>query len=309
MQGANAVMARHRKSLERDELSKLLVRQLKLSNVNRFAPLFPLTILIILQIFHAIGKSQSALLFCPMWRAMSPTMGSDDPIDEIIDILMECTVLVEEIDASENENEMQRLELACWSLRQQIQTWYKRLQAASPGRLYTPTSNLTDTPLSRSAKIAFPHTFNFVALEVAEAHMLCWAALLIISSSFHGVESQREFKLRAYASSPYSGDAHPDYQKRSEVFLREAEFYANQICRGVGYFLQPHMHILGGHNLLFPVSMAAKFFYGNHFDDKYQWCQEVFAVLNSIGLGLASVLQGTPWSRYKLGESHANETE
>lgn len=38
MQGANAVVARHRKSLERDELSKLLVRQLKLSNVSRFGP-------------------------------------------------------------------------------------------------------------------------------------------------------------------------------------------------------------------------------------------------------------------------------
>lgn len=242
-----------------------------------------------------------------MWQALSPTMGSDDPIDEIIDILMECTVLVEKMDGSQPETDVQRLELACWSLRQQIQTWYKRLQATSPGRLYTPTSNLTGIPLSPSAKLAFPHTFNFVALDIAEAHMLCWAALLIISSFFHGIECQRESRSRAYDVSRFP-DVNSDDQKRSEFFLREAEFYANQICRGVGYFLQPHMHILGGHNLLFPVSMAAQFFYGNHFDDKYQWCQEVFAVLNSIGLGLASVLQGTPWSRYKLGESHENET-
>ncbi|KAJ5183429.1 hypothetical protein N7492_001045 [Penicillium capsulatum] len=286
MQGANAVVARHRKSLERDELSKLLVRQLKLSNI-----------------FHAIGKSKSALLFCPMWRALSPTMSSDDPIDEIIDILMECTVLVEKISSSPPESEVQRLELACWSLRHQIQAWYRRLQGSSLGKLYTPNSDLTEVPLSPSAKSTFPHTFHFVALDVAEAHMLCWTALLILSSFFHRIECQREYQPQAvYALSPVSEDAKSDDQRRSEYFLQEAEFYANQICRSVGYFIKPHMNILGGHNLLFPVSMAAKFFYGNHFDDKYQWCQEVFAVLDSIGLGLANVLQGTPWSRYKLGE-------
>ena len=34
MQGANAVIAKHYKSLERNELSKMLLRQLKLSNVS-----------------------------------------------------------------------------------------------------------------------------------------------------------------------------------------------------------------------------------------------------------------------------------
>lgn len=34
MQGANAVIAKHHKSLERNELSKMLLRQLKLSNVS-----------------------------------------------------------------------------------------------------------------------------------------------------------------------------------------------------------------------------------------------------------------------------------
>jgi hypothetical protein len=83
--------------------------------------------------------------------------------------------------------------------------------------------------------------------------------------------------------------------------MNYAELYTDQICRGVGYFVQPHMHILGGHNLLFPVSMAAQFFYRNDIHDRYLWCQEVFASLESLGLGLAHVLQGTPWSKYKSG--------
>lgn len=39
MEGANAVLARHEKSLERDELSTLLLRHLKLSNVSQTLPL------------------------------------------------------------------------------------------------------------------------------------------------------------------------------------------------------------------------------------------------------------------------------
>jgi hypothetical protein len=37
MEGANAVLARHQKFLEKDHLSLLLLRQLKLSNVSSAA--------------------------------------------------------------------------------------------------------------------------------------------------------------------------------------------------------------------------------------------------------------------------------
>lgn len=91
--------------------------------------------------------------------------------------------------------------------------------------------------------------------------------------------------------------------KESELYMEESEFYADQICRGVAYLIQPDMHILGGENLLFPVAMAAQFFHGNGFHDKYEWCQEVFIALESLGIGLSHVLQGTPWSDYKSGEA------
>ena len=40
MQGANAVLSRHEKSLKRDQLSSMLLRQLKLSNVSMLQDLF-----------------------------------------------------------------------------------------------------------------------------------------------------------------------------------------------------------------------------------------------------------------------------
>jgi hypothetical protein len=44
MQGANAVVAQHEKSLERDQVSIMLFRQLKLSNVGSLPPYLLATI-------------------------------------------------------------------------------------------------------------------------------------------------------------------------------------------------------------------------------------------------------------------------
>lgn len=255
------------------------------------------------QIFHAIGKSKSAQLFCPMWQVLSPAVGCNDPVDEIIDILMKCTTLVENMGTAKTRLEADRLEASCWNLKRQTEAWYKRLQATSPEPLYTLTSNITGIPLLNSTtKNLFPHTFKFADLDIAETHMLCWTALLIMSTFFYDAERRKEAAAQALVTTPVSDDASADDLKGSELFMKEAEFYANQICRGVGYFVQPHMNILGGHSLLFPVAMTSQFFHLNGFKEKYQWCQEVFAALEATGLGLASVLLGTPWSRYKMGE-------
>lgn len=131
--------------------------------------------------------------------------------------------------------------------------------------------------------------------------MLYWTASLIIYTLFQEIERRVEFSQTILAVPQSLNPVHVTRHGESSPFMKNAELYTDQICRGVGYFVQPQMHILGGHNLLFPVSMAAQFFYRNEIEDRYLWCQEVFAFLESLGLGLAHVLQGTPWSRYKSG--------
>lgn len=223
-----------------------------------------------------------------MWRVLSSSIGTNDPLDEIIEILMECTSLVEQVEGMQSEQDAQQLMNSCWNLRVHTRTWYAKFESIHGTPLYTATPDEGSIPRSDASKKIFPERYEFTSLEIAETHMLYWAALLIIYSLFHGIELQKEW---------FSQDRCPN--KESGFFLNSAELYANQICRGVGYFIQPHMHILGGHNLLFPVSMASQFYYRNDFHDQYQWCQEVFVALESTGLGLAKVLRGTPWSTYK----------
>lgn len=212
-------------------------------------------------------------------------------MDEIIDILMGCTSLVEQMDAVQSEQDAQNAIMSCLALRAEAKAWYGRFELIHGRPLYTTTPDTTNILQAGFPNPVFPERLEFAAIEVAEGHMLYWAALLIIYSLLHGLELQKEFFRQGSSS-----------KGQAAMFQEGAEFHANQICRSVAYFIQPHMHILGGHNLLFPVSMASQFFHRSGLHDQYQWCQEVFASLESSGLGLASVLQGTPWSRYKAGK-------
>jgi hypothetical protein len=223
-----------------------------------------------------------------MWRFLSPK-DSDDPVDEIIDILMTCTSLLAQMEEVRSTYDADQLMQECWDLNMQTMVWYDKLESIHGKPLYTKVPDETNVPRCQSSRNLLPERYEFVALEVAESHMFCWTAMLMMYSLFHRLEAQKEHLPPGYASD--KGEA--------ETFLKGAQYYAIQICLGVGYFLQPHMHILGGHNLLFPVSMASQLFHINGLHEQYQWCQEVFAALETTGLGLASVLQGTPWSRYK----------
>ncbi len=240
-----------------------------------------------------------------MWQSVTSCTDSNgwaDPVDEIIDILMSCTFFVEYIDNVRSGHDTMQLMKLCTLLKQQTKSWYERLKFTSRSPRYTTIPNKAEIPSSDVTKSLFPDTYHFATIETAEAHMLYWTASLIIYTLFQEIE-RREQASVVFVDSQNSNSSDIPGHDRPCSFTKPAELYADEICRGVGYFVQPHMHILGGHHLLFPVSMAAQFFYRNDIQDRYLWCQKVFAYLESLGLGLAHVLQGKPWSKYKSGSS------
>lgn len=214
---------------------------------------------------------------------------------------MNCTLFVEYIDNLHTSHDTLQLMNLCDLLKRQAESWYVRLNSKSSNPLYTTVPNKANIPRSHVTRSLFPETYDFASIEIAEAHMLYWAASLIIYTLFQEIERRGDFPCAVFDESQHPSLTALSAKDRPGSFMNMAELYTDQICRGVGYFVQPQMHILGGHHLLFPVSMAAQFFYRNGIHDRYLWCQEVFASLESLGLGLARVLQGTPWSKYKSG--------
>lgn len=215
---------------------------------------------------------------------------------------MSCTLFVEYIDNVRSDHDTMLLTKLCNRLKRQTELWHEGLKSTSPSPLYTTIPSKADIPRSDVTKSLFPNAYHFASIETAEAHMLYWTASLIIYTLFQEIERREQASI-VFVEPQSSNSSNMSCHGKPYSLTESAEFYADEICRGVGYFVQPHMHILGGHNLLFPVSMAAQFFYRNDIQGRYLWCQEVFASLESLGLGLAHVLQGTPWSKYKSGSS------
>ena len=216
---------------------------------------------------------------------------------------MECTGLVEDAGNMQSDIDVQRVAGSCWDLNNQLTYWYGRLGETIKGPLYTDMSSEIDS-LQQETPPFFQQRYYFVSVEVAESHMLYWAASLIIQSLFYEFERRKEdFRDESSRCPSVVHDGSDIHKFGSSSYLADAKFHADQICCGIGYFLQTHMHILGGHSLLFPIAMASQFFHMNGFHDDFDRCQEVFKFLESSGLGIASVLLGTPWSRYKSGGS------
>lgn len=236
-----------------------------------------------------------------MWRELSPP-STDNPLEEVIDILMDCTGLIEQASSVRSEQDALNVMVSCFDLRDQAEAWHARLMAMFGEALYTLAPDESKVARTKKTRHIFPERCEFISIDIAEAYMLYWAALLVIFSVLYEFD-RRKGSQPDESLDPQSRDNVKQANPRiASPFFHDALFYADQICRGVGYFVQPYMHILGGHNLLFPVAMSAQFFHGNGFHDRYEWCQDVFVALESMGLEMANVLQGTPWLTYKTGE-------
>ncbi|KAJ5340474.1 hypothetical protein N7541_009598 [Penicillium brevicompactum] len=266
MQGANAVLARHQGNMKKDQVSAVLVRHIKLSNVS-----------LVLELSYSLPR--------------------DDIIDDLIDILLTCTELVERMAQVQSINDAANVIQFCLHVKWKTEAWDKELRAKYGDTPFTMAPESNSSPRSVPSRTIFSEIYQFAAPDIAEAYMLYWSALLMIFSVLHGAELWRHSDLSG------SDEDKTAYHQNATLFLKSAEYYANQICRGVGYFIQPDMHILGGHSVLFPMAMASQFFYRHGFIAHFQWCQEVLTALETVGLGLANVIQGTPWDRYKVGES------
>lgn len=79
------------------------------------------------------------------------------------------------------------------------------------------------------------------------AHSLYWAAKLIIYSLSSGLEIKgKSFTQHEDFCTKSSSYNSKGGFEGGDIYMKNVEFYADQICRGVAYLIQPEMHILGG---------------------------------------------------------------
>lgn len=264
-----------------------------------------------------MGRRKAATLYEVLTTQQRLSQGSTEvePIDELTDLLAECSALIEHVDifiehlpASPNgvKNDGEKLLGSCLSLEGRLHQTCLRMQE----KLGTPSTGLHDVPLREDmrahlATSLFPDPFQFASLACAESHLIYWATLIILYPLVDelldvlGYRGNDVTPSQSCATHPPTGEQRSLDLDVATDFTALAEHYADEICRSVMYCTQSDMNTLGAQHLLAPLSQSAQFFQVHEVAQKYRWCQGVFVLLDSLGLGIAPLLKDMVWPQYR----------
>ncbi|EYE94473.1 Zn(II)2Cys6 transcription factor [Aspergillus ruber CBS 135680] len=279
----------------------------------------------------AIGKRQSP------WRYNIPTRSSEpgdknalapEPIDIFIDILIECTALIEDVDTFLDHGYLvrgsrrvgERLLHSCLSLEDKLHNtciWMQdKLGVPSP---LSKDSSILKTFRTAVPKDFFPQPLNFPSLTCAESHLIYWTTLVLLYPLINQLFDFLSPGL-SQSGSPASTSCYPSIES-AEIstspstetldrvdFIALTAVYATEVCRAAAYCLQPNMKALGGQMLLAPLSQSTQFFQVEQSSEKIKWCQAVFMHLPQVGFAIGVFLKDMVWPQYRLSQKRRSPT-
>ncbi|KAI3009803.1 transcriptional regulator family: Fungal Specific TF [Aspergillus niger] len=300
VQGSNAIIKQCRVNKKGTIAEKLFHRQLKF-----------------VTLCDAVGRRKAATLYEVLTTQERLSQGSTElePIDELMDLLAECSALIEQVDTfieqlpaspDGDKNNGEKLLGSCLSLEERLHQTCLKMQE----KLGAPSTLTHDVPLREDlrahlATSLFPDPFQFVSLACAESHLIYWATLIILYPLVDelldvlGYRRNDVTPSQSCAIHPQAIEQRPLGVDVATDFTALAEHYADEVCRSVMYCTQSDMNTLGAQHLLAPFSQCAQFFQVHELAQKYRWCQGVFVLLDSLGLGIAPLLKDMVWPQYR----------
>lgn len=282
-----------------------------------------------MKLCDAIGKRQGASHYNIPSRPETPPGSTfePEPIDEFIDILVECSTLLEKVDhfleygqgGSEQSRRAGELLLhSCLSLEGKLHNTCVKMQT----KLGMPTPLPQNARILKEFRSAIPKDFfseplQFPSLTCAESHLIYWTTLVLI---YPLIDQLLDFLGSSESHVPSIPGCYPSIENEpiathrntspqtSVDFLALTDVYASEICRSVAYCLQPNMKALGGQMLLAPLSQSTQFFQVQESTQKTKWCQAVFMYLSQIGFAIGFFLKDMVWPQYRSSQKRRSLT-
>ncbi|PLB46710.1 hypothetical protein P170DRAFT_448500 [Aspergillus steynii IBT 23096] len=304
VQGSNAVIGQCAERKDESIAEQLFHRQLKY-----------------VTLCDAIGKRKApAFLSSPAWQTgSSQGTGKSEPIDELIDKLAECTVLMERVDhyvqcnghgIIHNRQTGEQLLSSCLSLERRLHETCISMQRKLGG----PSTLPPNTPILQGFRSSlftdiFSDHLQFPSLTCAEAHQTYWTTLVLLYPLIDqllgilGQPGDAYTLAKSYSPSSDQTDCGttPDSESAAD-FTALTEHYADEVCRTVLYCIQPEMKTMGAQMMLAPLSQAAQFYNVQEIIPKHQWCQSVFMASSHLGLGIGPLLKDMVWPKYRISQ-------
>ena len=278
---------------------------------------------------------KSVYSYSPFWENQVPESPWRQPIDDILDFLVECSILMERTDQlvqTGNPNlQMDKdtgelLLCDCLAFKDELDAGFRGMQEKlevpwSSAYQSSFWSDLDDT----IAQDIFVDAIEYSSLACAESHLLYWTIFILFYPLLDQLliflgHSRRNLFFTLW-DIPLSSKADHVYVTWAadipEDLIGIAEHYANLICRSAKFLVQPENKALGAQIFLAPFSQATQFYRSISATEKHRWCQMVFMQLPKLGFGIAPFLSDLFWPKYEAAtgkqtpspESHTIEYE
>ncbi|KAL2821368.1 hypothetical protein BDW59DRAFT_110418 [Aspergillus cavernicola] len=266
---------------------------------------------------NSVGRRKAPYLYkTPAWRSgSSHSKTNSNPIDEFIDLLAECSAVMEQVDqfclmqpsSSEEASRVgDQLLLDCLKLEENPH----RVSLSMQEKLGAPEVSFNGSVPQGDFRDSlhtdlFPRTLGFPSLTCAESHLVYWTILILLYPLIGELSSVLDRPARDVSVPIYSDSANGESGTKlslghdATIFTALADHYAGEICRSVLYVIQPDMKTLGAQMLLAPLSQCLQFFHVEQSTAKLKWCQDVFVALQHLGLGIAPLLKDMVWPQYR----------
>ncbi|KAJ5609882.1 hypothetical protein N7528_009148 [Penicillium herquei] len=168
---------------------------------------------------------------------------------------------------------------ACLAQKQKMLTWYYQRKEAigCPSLASSGESLSTDLP---QATHLFGTPYSFPGFESARTHMLFWGGLLSLEDMI------QEINIMTH---------HTNFENGL------SEFYADEICRSIPYFLNGRRGAWGTTTLVTFMIPVVRPYIRLQRKEKFDHCQNLFQLLGDHGVGMASGVSQTVlewWKSY-----------
>ncbi|KAJ5363942.1 uncharacterized protein N7496_009655 [Penicillium cataractarum] len=301
VQGSNAILAQYNSPSPLSVTEHLFRRQLKFVTVC-----------------DAVGMRKSAYNYSQFWQNPPPENPWREPVDIILDSIMECSSLMEQVDSliqsgdpsvrREYEKGEQLLG-SCLSFKDQLDIDFRGMQKVLGIPWSFPQQEPFWSELDHTIpQDIFPDAIDYPSLTCSESHLLWWTTFILL---YPLIDELLIFLGRPRSNVQFTlWDVPPSYDPAAstttlvndlpEDVLAVAEHYANLICRSAKFLVQPQAKGMGAQILLAPFSQATQFYHSRGATDKHRWCQTVFMCLPKLGFGIAPFLKDMIWPKYEV---------
>lgn len=235
----------------------------------------------------------------------------------ILDSLLECSALMEEVDRlvqhgkpslQQHRHNGEQLLSCCLALKDQIDNGFCEMQKKLRVPWSAPHQASFWSELDHSIPgNIFPDSIEYPSLSCAESHLLYWTTFILlyplIDELLIFLNRKRKNLVFILWDVPLSDTEPRSYATRTtelpDNLMDVAEHYANLICRSAKFLVQPETKAMGAQILLAPFSQATQFYHSQEATEKHKWCQGVFMLLPKLGFGIAPFLKDMIWPKYE----------